>query len=191
MKKYSKVMLCAIFTVLIAGSIQSSSSDDSLEPDKLCYIGHCPSYDAINEGYKLHLQMIIRNADGQLVTVIESTTTTLLPTYIPNGVADPELVDISIETKLQDKYLVVITDNTKYEKVQWVTKPKLGSETGILKSGMMAGVKLPSRIVLSLCADYEEYGRQCIPSFEAKLPQYYLEDDDVTTSQWTILRELD
>jgi hypothetical protein len=56
---------------------------------------------------------------------------------------------------------------------------------------MMAGVKLPSRIVLSLCADYEEYGRQCIPSFEAKLPQYYLEDDDVTTSQWTILRELD
>jgi hypothetical protein len=81
--------------------------------------------------------------------------------------------------------------NTKYEKVQWITKPKLGSETGILKSGMMAGVKLPSRIVLSLCADYEEYGRQCIPSFEAKLPQYYLEDDDVTTSQWTILRELD
>ena len=65
-KKFTILLLGVIFTTLIVGSIQSISAQNE--------------NDVMNSEYKIHLQVVVRDANEQLVSVIESTNTKIFPT---------------------------------------------------------------------------------------------------------------
>ena len=74
MKGIVILSLGVIFVTLIAGSIKSISADH-LEPGQ----GVFSSEDEIryvtsdDSDYKIYLQAVLRNGDGQLISVVEST----------------------------------------------------------------------------------------------------------------------
>ena len=85
MKIISKISLIIIFISLI-GYIQPVDAN---------HFNTLLGYH--DEIYKIHLQTIIRDKDNQLVSVIESTATNRLPTYLPDGVPVPQLIDAMID----------------------------------------------------------------------------------------------
>ena len=169
MKIISKISLIIIFISLI-GYIQPVDAN---------HFNTLLGYH--DEIYKIHLQTIIRDKDNQLVSVIESTATNRLPTYLPDGVPVPQLIDAMIDLELMKNHQIVIIDDKKYEKVQWVLET---SANVWLDQGM----ETPADSYLELCADFKGYGYTCVPSFEAMTAQYFLERDFVVTDQWTVLR---
>ena len=89
-------MLIAIFTVLITCSVQPVFAQDITDVLK-----PVPIKDA---EYQFHLQMVLRDSDGRLISVTESTN----GYYIPHAVTD-EAFDIHFGEKE-----IVIVDNIKY-----------------------------------------------------------------------------
>ncbi len=65
MKNFSKVMLSIIFTALIVGSVQPVLADEITDLFKPVPIR--------NSEYQFHLQVVVRDSHGQLVSVTEST----------------------------------------------------------------------------------------------------------------------
>ena len=67
-------LLSVIFVTLIAGSVQSISADH-LEQDQGIFVDDAEVNLATTEdsNYQVYLQMILRNGDGQLINVTEST----------------------------------------------------------------------------------------------------------------------
>ena len=63
MKNFSKVMLIPIFTALIVGSVQPVLADDITDLFKPVPIK--------NSEYQFHLQVVLRDADGRLISVTE------------------------------------------------------------------------------------------------------------------------
>ena len=63
MKNFSKVMLSIIFTALIVGSVQPVLADDITDIFKLVPIK--------NSEYQFHVQVVLRDADGGLISVTE------------------------------------------------------------------------------------------------------------------------
>ena len=164
MKKFAMVMLGAIFITLIVSSFQSLDAQNE--------------NDVMNSEYKIHLQIVVRDTNEQLVSVIESTNTEIFPTYLPDGKLVEGFMDYMFDQKLQNNYQVVTIDNTKYEKAVWTT--------GISETD--PGMTVPSIKILDLCAPFKEYGQMCIPSFWAQIDQIYLEVGFTMTNQWTVLR---
>ena len=137
MKKFTIGLLSAIFVALIACSIQSISADH-LEPGQGIFkdesevelrethlvkgvLGSSPFfYLSENEietsNYQVYLQTVLRNGDGQLINVIETTATAA---YIPHKITD-DIFDM-----LMVKKEIVTIDNIKYEKIQYVFSPTL------------------------------------------------------------------
>ena len=199
MKKFTIALLGVIFVTLIAGSIQSISADH-LEPGQ----GIFTSEDEIeyvtteDSNYKIYLQAVLRNGDGQLISVVESTVYgTILPHKITDRVFD---------TLMGEKEIITI-DNIKYEKVQYIFSPTLEQRwTGFypifseipleFKYEEGAVAKMNKKIKnysiwkIHYCAAFEGHGYTCIPVFQALVPTMTLEPDDVVTQQWTILREM-
>ena len=100
-------MLSCIFTVLIACSVQPVLAQDITD-----ILKPVPIRDS---EYQFHLQIILRDSDGGLISVIESTN----GYYIPHAVTD-EAFDYHFGKKE-----IVIVDNIKYEKVQFTEKYSL------------------------------------------------------------------
>ena len=162
MKNFSKVTLGCIFTVLITCSVQpvfAQEITDVLKP--------VPIKDA---EYKFHLQMVLRDSDGRLISVTESTN----GYYIPHAVTD-EAFDIHFGKKE-----IVTVDNIKYEKVQYREKYSLD---------------LPLKLMFFIPAILEvSHGPETITVnaniFQAFVPLVYLVEDDEINTQWTIFRKL-
>ena len=155
-------MLIAIFTALIAGSIQ-----DVLAEDITDILKPVPIKDA---EYQFHLQMVLRDSDGRLISVTESTN----GYYIPHAVTD-EAFDYHFGKKE-----IVVVDNIKYEKVQFTEK---------------YSVDLPLKLMFFISAILEvSYGPETVlvdaNIFQAFSPLVYLEENDVINTQWTIFRML-
>ena len=164
MKKFAMVMLGAIFITLIVSSFQSLDAQNE--------------NDVMNSQYKIHLQVIVRDANEQLVSVIESTNTKIFPTYLPDGTLVEGFIDYMFDRELQNDYQVITIDGTKYEKVVWTTPIQ---ETD------------PSMIVtttsqLDICGTYEGYGKMCIPSLGASFSWIDLDLSFTTIDKWTVLR---
>ena len=109
-KKFTILLLGVIFTTLIVGSIQAISADH-LEPSEGIFkdqedVEYVTTRDT---NYQVYLQSVIRNGDGQLISVTETTE---IGAYIPHKVTDHVF-----DTLLGKKEIVTI-DNIKYEKVQ-------------------------------------------------------------------------
>ena len=155
-------MLIPIFTTLIVGSTQDVLAEDITNILKPVSIK--------NSEYQFHLQVILRDGDGRLISVIE----TINGYYIPHDITD-EAFDYYFGKKE-----IVVVDNIKYEKVQYAEKYSLD---------------LPLKLMFFIPANIKvSYGTEIVMVdaniFQAFVPLVYLEDNTVINTQWTILREL-
>ena len=162
MKNFLKVMLGCVFTVLIACSVQPVLAQDITD-----ILKPVPIRDS---EYQFHLQIVLRDSDGRLIGVTESTN----GYYIPHDVTD-EAFDIHFGKKE-----IVTVDNIKYEKVQYREKYSLD---------------LPLKLMFFISAVLEvSYGPEIVIAdaniFQALVPLVYLADDDEINTQWTIFRKL-
>jgi len=194
MKKFLKVLLIAVFAILIAGSTQSIFADHLRFDGK----GIFTDQNDVNltntedSKYRLHLQVVVRDAEGGLVSVLESFT----GKYLQN-----ELIDYIFDQKLGEKEIVSI-DNIKYEKVRITHTPTLNQRLVGLYP-ILSDVPLELNIQTSkeeqewlaswkihYCADFEEHKFQCIPVFQTNAPTASLAMNDIVVNQWTVLREI-
>ena len=162
MGKFFKIMLIPIFTALIAGSIHDVFAEhmtDIFEPVPIK-----------NSEYQFHLQVVLRDADGVLISVTESTN----GYYIPHDVTD-QVFDNDFGEKE-----IVIVNNIKYEKAQFTEQYSLD---------------LPYKLMffIPIAIELSDDSKTVIVDaniFQAFVPLVYLEEDNVINTQWTILREL-
>jgi len=164
MEKFAMVMLGAIFVTLIVSSFQSLAAQNE--------------NDVMNSEYKIHLQVIVRDANEQLVSVIESTNTKIFPTYLPDGTLVEGFIDYMFDRELQNDYQVITLDGTKYEKVVWTTPIQ---ETD-------PGMTVTTTSQLDICGTFEGYGEMCIPSLGASFSWIDLDLSFTTIDKWTVLR---
>ena len=208
-RKFTIVLLSAIFLTLISYSAQSVAADH-VEPLDWTEFAS-PTGDGIYKNfgdvkivptrdskYQIHLQLILRTGDGQQISVTESTRTAA---FIPHRITDHVF-----DTLMGEKEIITI-DNTKYEKVQYTYTPALEhrfmglypifSENYDLefKSTPEAREQMHKHKDFSMwkihyCATFEGHGFSCIPIFQDLVPTMTLAQHDIVIHQWTILRVL-
>ena len=201
MKGFAIPLSGVIFVTLISGSIQSIYADH-LEPDQ----GIFSSEDEIefvtteDSNYKIYLQAVLRNGDGQLISVVEST---VYGTIIPH-----KITDHVFDTLMGEKEIITI-DDVKYEKVQYIFSPTLehrwlnfypifsertlNYETTVDPAEKMNKETIDHSVwKIDYCADFSTIGHgfECIPIFQDPVPTMTIEPSDVVTHHWTVLREL-
>ena len=195
--KFIIVLLSVILVVLIGCFTQSVIADHS-EPGDGIYKDASDVNLAITQDskWKVNLQIILRTGDGQLINVTESTTNAA---FIPHRITDHVF-----DTLMGEKEIITI-DNTKYEKVQYTFTPTLEHRfMGLypifsehydleFESTPEAREKMHEHKDFSMwkihyCATFEGHGFSCIPVFQDLVPTMTLEQDDIITHQWTILR---
>jgi len=203
MKGFAMVLLGVIFVALISGSIQSTSADH-LGPGEGIFSGEKDIELVTTEdsNYKIYLQAVLRNGDGQLISVVESTAN---GSFIPHKITD------TIFDTLMGKKEIITIDNIKYEKVQYTFSPTLEQRwMGMypILEQININIKVEGDALVQInkktkdyslwkihyCADFADIGHhdglQCIPVFQVLVPTLTLEPTDVVIQQWTILREL-
>ena len=195
-------LLSVIFVALITGSIQSVTADH-LEPGQGIFKDRS-NVDLVtthDSDYQVYLQAVLRNGDGQLINVTETTAT---GAYIPHEITD------YVFDMLMGKKEIIIIDNIKYEKVQYTFSPTLEQRwigmypifeevpikikvEGLAEDEVFNVTKDHALWKIHYCADFSSIGHdglQCIPIFQVLVPTITLEPGDVITHHWTILREL-
>jgi len=200
MKGFVIPLLGVIFVTLIAGSVQSVTADH-LEPGQGIFkdrsdVDLVTTHDS---DYQVYLQAVLRNGDGQLINVTETTAT---GAYIPHEITD------YVFDMLMGKKEIIIIDNIKYEKVQYTFSPTLEQRwigmypifeevpikikvEGLAEDEVFNVTKDHALWKIHYCADFSSighHGLQCIPIFQVLVPTITLEPGDVVTHQWTILR---
>ena len=161
MGKFFKIMLIPILTALIAGSIHDVLAENITDIFKPVPIK--------NSEYQFHLQVVLRDAGGGLISVTESTN----GYYIPHDVTD-QVFDNDFGEKE-----IVIVDNIKYEKAKFTEQYSLD---------------LPYKLMffIPIAIEVNDGSKTVIVDaniFQAFVPLVYLEADYVIDTQWTILRE--
>ena len=200
MKGLIKKILGITFLALIACSIQSISAEQDI-PIKGLFVnpGEVELVSTKDMDYKIYLQTIIRNVDGQLVNVTESTAS---GAYIPHTISDHVF-----DTLMSEKEIITI-DGIEYEKGQWLFSPSLEQRwIGLypiyseVKMKFVSGPEEDTKKLhgsakdfsiwkIHYCADWENFGYSCIPVFQVLVPGMTIEPTDTVEHQWTILREL-
>jgi len=175
MKKIVIQLLGTIFVLLLVGSTESVAADH-LEPGEGIWKdeNHVNLVTTKDSKYQVHLQVEVRNAQGQLISISETTNVD----HIPH-----EITDNTFDTILGKKEIITI-DNIKYEKVQY---------TGTLDiEQLLPPSKKPSHFignwVISLCKVFDKHGYTCISPWQANSSFVSLEEDDVVKNSWTVLR---
>jgi len=199
MKKFTMWLLSAIFVALIACSIQSVSADHETDKGIFKNENKVDLVTTQDSDYQVYLQAVLRNGDGQLINVTETTAT---GAYIPH-----EITDYVFDTLMGKKEIIII-DNIKYEKVQYTFSPTLEQRwlgmypifeevpikikvEGLAENEVFNVTKEHALWKIHYCADFSSIGHdglQCIPIFQVLVPTITLEPGDVVTHQWTILR---
>ena len=194
-------LLGVIFVVLLAGSIQSISADHESGKGIFKNESEVELVTTQNTNYQVYLQAVLRNGDGQLINVTETTAT---GAYIPH-----EITDYVFDTLMGEKEIIII-DNIKYEKVQYTFSPTLEQRwMGVYPIFEEIRIKFNfegdalvqlnkqnkdySLWKIHYCADFANIGHdglQCIPIFQVLVPTMTLEPTDVIIQHWTILRAI-
>ena len=172
MKGFVIPLTGAIFVILLASTIQSVDADHVEEFGQGIFkdeflVNFTPTKDT---KWIMHLQVEIRNAQNQLVTLTE----TVYGYYIPH-----EIADYAFDTLMGEKEIITI-DNIKYEKAQYVDSPMKEDE-----------VDYVSIWALMVCGEILGHGHKCVSVFQASTAVVPVTQTDVVTNQWTILRNLD
>ena len=170
MKTFTISLLCIIFVALITSSIPPIIADESFDNEEFFE----------DSKYKIYLHVLVRNAQGELVTVAE-TLPCELGSYCSEYM-DHEVTDYAFD-KLGKKEIITI-DNVKYEKIQYTGM--LDIEQLLLPS--MKPSHFIGNWVISLCKVFDKHGYTCIAPWQANSSFVSLEEDDVVKNYWTILR---
>ena len=169
---------------LIIGSIQYTSADHSLGDNGIFMDENNVNQAAVKDSkFLMHLQVIVRDGQGQLVSVTEGT----YGSYIPHEVTD------QIFDEFLGKKEIVNIDKITYEKgqlmhtnpVQYYTFRKTFEDIQA-KWGIEYCVSNESWIG----EHGDERGIVCIPVFKTTTPHVSLGESDIFTQHWTILREI-
>ena len=176
MKEFTIVLLGAIFVVLIADSIQSISADH-LEPSQGIFKDEKQvSFSSTKDSkYLIHLQVVVRNAQGQLISVSE----TMGGKYLAHEITD------HVFDKMLGKKEIAIIDNMKYEKAHH-------TQIKNVQDLALEGVRyddIQSKWFIEYCVETNE---QCDwhVAFATLTSHISLEEDDVVTIHWTVLRAM-
>ena len=168
-------LLGVIFVALIACSIQSIYADHILEDGKGIFKDentvHMVSTN--DSKYQVHVQVSMRNDQGQLISMTESSHATNIPHKITDDVFD---------TFMGKKEIITI-DNIKYEKAEY-TNTYTVSANGNYELYFLTAWSI------EFCIEIYGHGYTCIPIFETDSSIGVVTEKDVVTNQWTILREL-
>ena len=197
--KFIIVLLSVIMVVLI-GCFTQSVIADHLEPGDGIYTGYndVNIVTTIDSKWQINLQTILRTGDGQLINVTESRG---YAAYIPH-----QITEHTFDTLMGEKEIVTV-DNVKYEKVQYTFTPTLEMrfmglypifseyydlefESTPEARELMKNQKDFAQWKIHYCATFEGHGFSCVPIFQDLVPTMTLEQHDVVTHQWTILRIL-
>ena len=198
MKKFTITFLGAIFVALIASSVQSISADHESGEGIFKNESEVELITTQDSDYQVYLQIVHRNGDGHLISIIESTANA--------GHISHKLTD-DIFDMLMGKKEIITIDNIKYEKVQYTISPTLEQRwVGMYpifeeipikynlredtRTKMNEEKKDRSNWKIHYCATFEGHGYQCIPIIQVIIPTMVMEPDDVAINQWTILRDL-
>ena len=176
MKGFAIPLLSTIFVALVIGSIPSVSADHSLEGQGIFKDENSINLVSTKDSkYQIHLQVIVRNAQGQLVSVSESIDAKYIPHKITDYILDEEF----------GKKEIVITNKMKYEKIQ-----DIGTFDVQKYRFRTSYHDMLSTWSMTFSADFPEHGVKILPVFEVYTPHVYLTEDDTFTLHWTVLREI-
>ena len=185
MEKFTIWLCSTIFIVLITGFVQSVIADDAT----LIGVDIIPTKDS---ELQVHLQVVIRDSQGQLVSVTESTSG--WTTIALQGKTIPGIVTIDgkqVVTDLTDNVFneeiekeIITIGNIEYEKVQWIDTTSTCEEETCEDIHQNIGTWN-----INFYGDFDKFGFLNIPLFQAMTSTVVLDDDDNITNQWTILRE--
>ena len=169
---------------LIIGSIQYASADHSLGGNGIFKDENSVNIaSTIDSKWLIHLQVVVRDAQNQLVSVTEATH----GSYIPS-----EITDYIFEEYFSEKEIVNINE-IKYQKAQKILEVNV-HQFPFPKSYD----DMQSFWSLEYCVSSEswigehgdERGIACIPVFQTMTPHVSFGEDDTFTLYWTILREI-
>ena len=191
---FTNILSSAIFMILIIGSIQYASADhlDSCEDDCQKIFkdeNNVNVASTIDSKWQIHLQVVVRDAQDQLVSITEVTH----GKYIPH-----EITDYIFDEYLGEKEIVNI-NKIKYQKGQ-KTKAENVQQFHFSKSYH----DMHSYWGLDYCISTEDWiGKHgtnikagswaaimCIPIFQTITANVTLGENDTFTLHWTILREI-
>ena len=198
MKAFVIQLLSIIFVLLITGSIQSVTADH-LEPGQGIFKNEIAVESILtnDSNYQIYLQTVLRNGDGQLISVAEG---------MYGFVIQHQVTDHVFDTLMGKKEIITI-DNIKYEKVQYTFSPTLEQRTEKTypifeefpieyvveedaRTQMKEDIRDHYRWVIHYCATFKGHVYTCIPVFQAFTVIELVTSTDVITHQWTILRVL-
>ena len=115
--------------------------------------------------------MVLRDADGDLISVTEATNGYYLPYDVTDEAFDHDF----------GKKEIVTVDNIKYEKVQYAEKYSLDFTEFFSSVFIAAFIEVSNGSETVIVDAY---------IFQAFVPLVYLEEGDVLNTQWTIFRML-
>jgi len=188
MRKFTSIFLGVIFTIMITSSIQYISADHSLGGKGIFKDENTVNLASTTDSkYIIHLQIVVRNTEGQLVSVTEVAH----GQYIPH-----EMTDQIFHNSLDIRKTIEI-DNMLYQKGIDKSTWTPGTPTeGAQQINFRYSVEdMQSFWGLQYCIDLKDqdgdaHGISCIPFFTTITPNISLEEDDVFTLDWTILKRV-
>ena len=181
LKKLTVVLFSIIFTALTMGSIQYVFADHLLLGGQGIFKNEDLANGASTKDskYQVHVQAIVKNAQGQLVSISEADRGIFIP---------HQITDLTFDHKFGETKIVTIND-VKYEKAEIIvtldTKELMGNPS---RTSHVVGLW-----IIHLCGESEffaEHGYRCLPVFQANTNQVSITIDDIVTAHWTILREM-
>ena len=190
MQRFAILLLSVIFVALITNSIPSIATDDtddnntdSKDVDKLNVV---PTKD---QKYEIYLHVTVRNVHGDLVSITNKESCSNVSKLLVSGwgcrveYLEHEITDYAFDKLLGEKEIITV-DNVKYEKVQFSTS---SDNTWLFD---VHDRELAHRWHVEICGEpIKKYGYDCAKIFWTSTSVVYLEMDEVTTANWTILRE--
>ena len=174
MKKPTIALLSTVFVALIACSIQSVTADHHLSGNSIFKdLTHVNIADQKDSEYHIYLQVEVRNAQGQLISISEDSIGRIIPHELTDHVFNENLGKIEIIT----------VDNIKYEKVQYTDY--MQAEELLINSQTSHFIGL-WRIIM--CGEVVGHGHPCLPVFQVNTSHVFITKGDAITLHWTILR---
>jgi len=179
MKAFVIQLLSITFVLLIIGSIQSVTADH-LEPGQGIFknereIEAVPIQDS---NYQIYLQTVLRNVDGQMISVAEGMHGFVIPHKLTDHVFDT----------LMGKKEIVTIDNIKYEQAKYSGKPDKVINWQYVVPIYNISSHFVQAWVISLCSEFDDHGYGCITPFQATTAGVSVVESDVVENHWTVLR---
>ena len=179
MKKSTIALLSTVSVVLIVCSIQPVTADHILKDGKGIFINEYDLNTAFSKDtkYQIHLHVVVRNAQDQLVSVSES----MHGYYLSHQLTDQIIDEMQIGDSLSKD--IVIIDKMKYEKIHLIVTHDAQTAFANLEDMRMQWTIKDARNI-------DGHGLMLIPIFQTYTPVYPIAVDDVLTLHWTFVREM-